>query len=382
MGYDFDDCIDRRGTDSLKWGRYGDDVLPLWVADMDFRSPEPVIRALQERVAHGVFGYGMEPPDLRELIVERLRRLHGWTVPPEAFLFMPGVVTGFNLAALAVASPGQGLLLQTPVYFPMLYTAENARLRCDAMELTRQENGRYIVDYERMAEAIREDTRVLLLCNPHNPVGRVFRRDELQRMAELCLSHEMVIVSDEIHCDLLFEGQEHVPMASLAPEIEARTITLMAPSKTYNIAGLHCSMAIIPNADLRRRVEDAYRGLINKPSVLAYTAALAAYRHGDTWLKQVLHYLEDNRNLVFELVSQEMPGVSMTRPEGTYLAWLDCRHTNIDDPHTHFLQKAGVALNDGASFGLGGEGFVRLNFACCRSLLERALKRIKGALPG
>ncbi|MFP3896549.1 MAG: MalY/PatB family protein [Anaerolineales bacterium] len=381
MGYDFDACIDRRGTDSLKWGRYGEDVLPLWVADMDFRSPEPVIRALQERVAHGVFGYGMEPPDLRELIVERLQRLHNWTISPEAILFMPGVVTGFNLAAMAVASPGQGLLLQTPVYFPMLHTAENARLRCDAMELCRKENGRYVVDYERMAETIHKDTQVFLLCNPHNPVGRVFRRDELQRMAEICLSNGIYIISDEIHCDLVFGGQEHVSIASLAPEIAERTITLIAPSKTYNIAGLHCSMAIIPDADLRRRFQEAYRGLINRPSVLGYTAALAAYRHGDPWLREVLHYLEDNRNLVFDFVSQEMRGVSMTRPEGTYLAWLDCRHTNLDDPHKHFLQEAGVALNDGAAFGPGGEGFVRLNFACCRSLLERALERIKGALP-
>ncbi|MFO7917545.1 MAG: PatB family C-S lyase [Anaerolineae bacterium] len=381
MGYDFDDWIERRGTDSLKWGRYGDDVLPLWVADMDFRSPEPVIRTLKERVAHGVFGYGMEPSDLRESIVERLQRLHGWTVAPEAILFMSGVVTGFNLAALAVASPGQGLLLQTPVYFPMLDTADNAHLRCEAMELTQQANGRYVVDYERMEKTIRNDTQVFLLCNPHNPVGRVFRRDELQRMAELCLSNEMIIVSDEIHCDLVFEEQEHVPIASLAPEIEARTITLMAPSKTYNIAGLHCSMAVIPNPDLRQRFRDAYRGLINEPSVLAYTAALAAYRKGDPWLREVLRYLENNRDLVFEFVDQELPGISMTRPQGTYLAWLDCRRTGLDDPHTHFLREAGVALNDGAAFGPGGEGFVRLNFACCRDLLERALARMKQVLP-
>lgn len=382
MDYDFDACIERRDTDSLKWGLYDDDVLPLWVADMDFRSPEPVIRALQERVAHGVFGYGMEPPDLRELIVERLQRLHGWTVAPEAILFMSGVVTGFNLAAMALASPGQGLLLQTPIYFPMLETADNAGLRCDAMELTQQETGRYVVDYGRMAKTIQEDTRVFLLCNPHNPVGRVFRRDELQCMAELCLSNGMYIVSDEIHCDLVFEGQKHVPMASLSPEIEARTITLMAPSKTYNIAGLHCSMAIIPDADLRQRFQATYRGLINRPSVLAYTATQAAYRHGDAWLEEVLRYLEENRDLVCAVVEQEMPGISVARPQGTYLAWLDCRHTRLDDPHTHFLQEAKVALNDGASFGPGGEGFVRLNFACCRSLLGRALEHMKRALPG
>lgn len=381
MGYDFDDCIERRDTDSLKWGRYGDDVLPLWVADMDFRSPEPVIHALEERVAHGVFGYGMEPPGLRELIVGRLQGLYGWSVTPEAILFMSGVVTAFNLAAMAVASPGEGLLLQTPIYFPMLYTADNANLRCDSMKLTQQENGHYTVDYGQMAETIREDTRVFLLCNPHNPVGRVFRRDELEHMAEICLSNEMVIVSDEIHCDLLFSGQEHVPIASLAPEVEQRTITLMAPSKTYNIAGLHCSVVIIPNADLRQRFQNAYRGLINTPSVLAYRAALAAYRDGDPWLHKVLLYLQRNRDLVFDFVKRELPGVSMVKPEGTYLAWLDCRRTGLDDPHRHFLQKAKVALNDGATFGPGGEGFVRLNFACCRPLLEQALERMKRALP-
>jgi cystathionine beta-lyase len=381
VGYDFDACIERRDTDSLKWGRHGEDVLPLWVADMDFRSPQPVIRALEERVAHGVFGYGMEPPDLRGMLVERLQRLYGWSVAPEAILFMSGVVTAFNLAAMAVASPGEGLLLQTPVYFPMLYTADNAHLRCDAMELTRQEDGHYVVDYERMEQTIREDTKVFLLCNPHNPVGRVFRREELERMAALCLANETVIVSDEIHCDLVFQGQEHVPIASLASEIEARTITLMAPSKTYNIAGLHCSVTIIPDADLRQRFQDAYRGLINRPSVLAYEASLAAYREGDPWLKAVLQYLEANRDFVFDVVSQELPGVSMVKPEGTYLAWLDCRRTGLDDPRKHFLREAKVALNDGASFGPGGEGFVRLNFACCRPLLERALERMKDALP-
>ena len=379
--YDFDRIIDRRTTGSIKWQLYGEDVLPMWVADMDFAAPEPVITALQTRVAHGVFGYEACPEALVEVIVARLRELYGWTVAPEAIIFLPGVVTAFNLAVQAFLAPGDGLLIQTPVYPPILHAADTAGAETHAMELTRGVDGRYSVDFELFARTITEHTRMFLLCNPHNPVGRVFREDELARMAELCLCHNVLICSDEIHGDLIFNGYRHIPIAALAPEIAARSITLMAPSKTFNIAGLHCSFAVIPDAELRKRYLTARRGVVDSVNLLGYTAALAAYQQGQPWLEAVLRYLEANRDFVVAFVEKHMPGVTVTAPEGTYLAWLDCRAAGIPgNAHDFFLNEAGVAMNDGATFGPGGEGFVRLNFGCPRALLEEGLERMRVAL--
>jgi cystathionine beta-lyase len=381
MIYDFDQIIDRRASDSAKWLRYGEDVLPLWVADMDFVSPEPVIRALRQRVAHGVFGYGMEPPELRPVIVDRLYQLYDWQVPPEALVFLPGVVTGFNLACRATTTPGDGVLMQTPVYYPFLRVPANTGLTGDEMELTWQPDGQYGIDLDVFESTITDRTRVFLLCNPHNPVGRVFRRDELERMAELCLRHDLLICSDEIHCDLLFNGNQHLPIASLAPEIADQTITLMAPSKTYNVAGLACSLAIIQNAELRKKFLAARVDLVHRPTVMGYVGALAAYCDGQPWLDQVLRYLEANRDFLLQYVDEHLPGIAVGKPEGTYLAWLDCRQAGIpDNPHEFFLQEARVALNDGSAFGRGGEGFVRLNFGCPRATLTEALERMKRAL--
>jgi len=381
MPYDFDRPIDRRGSDSIKWHEYGEGVLPMWVADMDFPSPEPVIRALRQRVEHGIFGYGMEPPELREVIVERLLKLYGWHVSPEALVFIGGVVPAFNLACHAVTSPGDGVLVQTPVYQRILAAPANAGCTRDEMELTRQADGRYVIDFDAFEDAITDRTRIFILCNPHNPVGRVFQRDELQRMAEVCLRHDLVVCSDEIHCDLLFQGSRHLPIASLHPDLADRTITLMAPSKTYNVAGLHCSFAVIQNKELRVKLEAARAGLTSRPSVTGYTAALAAYRDGHEWLDEVLRYLEANRDFTLQYVCDHLPGVHMGKPEGTYLAWLDCRQAGIPgDPHEFFLQEARVALNDGPRYGRGGEGFARLNFACPRSMLVEALDRMKEAL--
>jgi cystathionine beta-lyase len=381
MTYDFDRPIDRRASDSTKWHYYGEGVLPLWVADMDFPAPEPVIRALRERVEHGVFGYPTEPPELRPIIVERLQRLHGWQVDPEALLFLPGVVAGFNLATQAVTTPGDGALAQTPVYFPILRVPGNAGCTQDEMELTQQPDGSYAIDFDAFEAAITQRTRIFILCNPHNPVGRVFRRDELERMAEICLRHEVVICSDEIHCDLLFSGQRHLPIASLAPEIEARTITLMAPTKTYNVAGIHASVAIIPDVELRKQFQGARADLVPRMDTMGYTAMLAAYRDGQPWLDAVLRYLEANRDILVEYVNTRQPGIVTHPPEGTYLAWLDCRQAGIPgNPHQFFLEQAHVAMNNGATFGRGGEGFVRLNFACPRSTLSQALEQMREAL--
>lgn len=386
--YHFDQIIDRR-ADSIKWRAYGPDVLPLWVADMDFTAPEPVIHALHERVEHGIFGYPDDSdnsptdlPSLRQLIVERMARLYHWQITPEDVVLTPGVVVGFHIACYALAGMEAGVLIQTPVYPPILHAAQTTGCIYQETELSRQADGSYSVDWQSFEENITPQTRIFLLCNPHNPVGKVFQRQELERMAEICLRHKIAICSDEIHCDLVYPGHPHTPIASLAPEIARNSITLMAPSKTFNIAGLQCSIAIIPDPDLRKSYAQARKGLAPWVNLLGVTAARAAYQHGQEWLDQLLVYLKGNRDFICHYVQQELPHIQMGLPEGTYLAWLDCRHTGIEgNPYQFFLEKAHLAFNDGATFGKGGEGFIRLNFGCPRSILEQALERIKNALP-
>jgi cystathionine beta-lyase len=383
MPCDFNFLPDRRNSECAKWRQYDDDVLPMWVADMDFLSPEPVIRALRERVEHGVFGYPCEPDELRQVIIDHLARKYHWTVKPEELVIMPGVVNGFNLAAQAVAKPGEGVLIQTPVYPPFFGAQSHAGAITQQVELTRLENGDYAIDFDKFEQAITGQTRIFILCNPHNPVGRVFRPDELEKMAEICLRHGVIICSDEIHCDLVFSGHQHVPIAALNPEIARNTITLMAPSKTYNIAGLSCSFAVIQNADLLHTFKQAGRGLIGGVNVLGQVAALAAFKEGQPWLDELLCYLQSNRDLLDEYVRREFPGISMGLPEATYLAWLDCRQLNIQgSPHDFFLEKGRVAMNKGDDFGASGQGFVRMNFGCPQSMLVEALERMKKALAG
>jgi len=381
MHYDFDCVVDRCGTDSVKWCHYPPEALPLWVADMDFRSPEPVIAALQGRVQHGVFGYGKEPSELRAVLVERLQRLYGWRVSPDWLVFLPGIVIGFNLACRAFASPGDGVLLQVPAYPPILAAPQNAGCTREEMELTRQANGQYSVDLDLFERTITDRSRVFILCNPHNPVGRVFTREELRGMAEICLRHRLIICSDEIHSDFVYRGQEHLPIGALDPEVAANSITLMAPSKTFNIAGLHFAVGIVPNEELRKRLCAAKGGLVHEPDILSYAAALAAYRDGQPWLDELMRYLEANRDFTVDYVNGRLPGIRMAKPEGTYLAWLDCRQAGIPgDLHKFFLEQAKVALNAGTDYGRGGEGFLRLNFGCPRSTLAEALGRMEATL--
>ncbi len=387
MRYDFDHVPDRRPTDSIKWNKYEEDVLPLWVADMDYPIAEPIRQALHERIDHGIFGYpdthGNVDPfgKLREVLVERMATLYNWQVGPEELIFLPGVVVGLNLTCRALATTGGNVLVQTPVYPPFLQVAQNAGMkRRDAM-LVRRSDGRYEVDWDRFEEAINWRTKLFILCNPHNPVGRAFRQDELERMAEICLRHEMVICSDEIHCDLIFKGKKHIPIASIDKEIAKNTVTLMSPTKTFNVAGLQCSFAIIQNEELRKKIDQAGCGLVMWENIMGLTATLAAYRDGQEWLEQVLHYLESNRDYLYDFVRDQLPRLHMVKPEGTYLAWLDCREAGIQgSPYDFFLNEARVGLNDGATFGSGGEGFVRLNFACTWVVLTQALEKMKAAL--
>jgi cystathionine beta-lyase len=386
--YDFDHSPDRRSTNCAKWGIYKDDVIPAWIADMDFASPEPIVRALRERIEHGVFGYpdwipGMPDSllEFRQLIVERMVQRYGWRIRPEDIVFVPGVVIGFNMACHALASTRKAVAIQTPVYPPILHAADYTGILRQESEMVRAEDGAYAFDWEAFEASLTPQARLSILCNPHNPTGRVFTRDELHRLAEICLRHGVTIVSDEIHSDLVYQGNHHIPIASLDPEIAENTITLIAPSKTFNTPGLQCSLAIIQNRDLRKRYLKGGKGLVTWVNMMGVYGAYAAYRDCQDWLEQLLVYLQANRDFLFEYVQRELPGVRMGLPQGTYLAWLDCRQSGIDgNPYRFFLEQSRVALNDGETFGQGGQGFVRLNFGCPRSTLVEVLERMKAAL--
>jgi len=377
---DFNQIIDRRNSDSAKWRRYDEDVLPLWVADLDFCSPQAVIRALQERVAHGLFGYARPPKDIPLVIQERLERLYGWRVEAEEIVFLPGIVSGFNLVSRTIGAPGDEILVETPSYPPMLTAPENAGRTLVTVPLVEGDQG-YERDLEAFERAISERTSLFLLCSPHNPSGRVFERRELERVAEICLRHDVLICSDEIHCDVVYPGHPHVPTAAISPEVAAQTVTLFAPSKTFNVPGLSCSVAVVQNPDLLKKLKKASAGIVPHVNAMGYTAALAAYRDGQEWLDALLVYLEANCDYLLAYLAEHMPAVKCHKPEGTFLAWLDCREAGIPgNPHKFFLEQARVAVNDGLVFGQDGEGFVRLNFGCPRATLTEALERMRVAL--
>jgi len=380
MKYDFDKVIERKGTDSLKWMKYGDEVIPLWVADMDFPSAEPIVQALHHRTDHRIYGYTRAPQALRHAICQRLKTLYGWAIKDEEIIFLPGLVVGLNLATHVFSTPGEGVLLQPPVYHHFIRDPlHHGRVLNDPPLV--QEGDSYEIDFTTFEKAITDRTRVFLLCNPHNPVGRVFKRAELEKMAEICLRRNVIICSDEIHCDLLYPGYRHIPMATLSPEIANQTVTLMAPSKTFNLAGLDFGFAIIQNPTLRRKWEAFSQGLIPGVNIMGHVAALAAFTGGQEWLDQMLQYLAANRDFLAHTLKEKLPEIYMTKMEGTYLAWLDCRKAGIPgNPFEFFLREGKIAFNDGSEFGKGGQGFVRLNFACPRKTLTEALDRMVSAM--
>jgi len=381
MSWNFDEIIDRKLSDSIKWKYFAEDVLPMWVADMDFRAPDVVIEALMKRVQHGVFGYATQEKETAAAIVDYLQQQYAWQVDPEAIVFLPGVVVGFNLASHALVGAGEGILIQPPVYMPFLGTAKHVSGVLQEAQLTRGENGRYGVDWDVFRATFAENTRMFLLCSPHNPVGRVWTRPELEQMAEECLRRGVTVCSDEIHSDLIFAESKHIPLASLDPEIGKQTITLMAPSKTFNVPGLYCSFAIIPDKELRKKFKAAQRGVVGESNLLGMTAAAAAYRHGRPWLEALLAYLQENRDITRNFIHQNMSALKMSPAEATYLAWIDCREAGLGDkPAEFFLNQGRVALNEGSWFGSGGEGFVRLNFGCPRVTLLEGLERMRAAL--
>ena len=379
--YNFDYYIDRRDTRSIKWDRYSDEVLPLWVADLDFQSPPAVIDALRQRVEYGVFGYSYPDPDLKEVIIKRMETRYQWKVEPDWLVFMPGIVSGLNLFCLTFSTFSQHVVVQTPVYPPILHAPEITHLLRHEAPLIQSATGRYEIDFDTFEDIVSKQVTQFILCNPHNPTGRVFSNAEMQKLTEICLRHKVLVCSDEIHSDMLYGGFRHIPIASISQEIAKQTVTFIAPSKTFNIAGLDCSVAIISDPELRKQFstsKDAYAGYVN---ALGLTAALAAYKNGDEWLEGLMQYLEENRNLVSAFVNDRLNGVKVYSPEGTYLSWLDCRSLDLQpNPSQYFLDNALVGLNNGADFGTPGNGFVRLNFGCSRKILLKALTQIERSL--
>lgn len=391
MSYDFDQSPDLRSVYATKWTFYPEDVLPLWVADMDFRSAQPIIDALIERVQFGTFGYTMDYPPLREILVERMQSLYGWAIQPEWIVFIPGLVTTMNMITRALTQAGDGVLMQTPVYPPFLHMPSHNGCFAQCVDLTIRPNAdntyTFTTDFDAFERAITRRTRLFYLCNPHNPGGMVYTRDELERFAQICLKHNITIVSDEIHSDLILEGQ-HTPIASLSPEVEQRTLTLIAPSKTYNLAGLACSVAIIPDEATRKAVSAQAWGTGLHVNLLGLVAADAAYRHANGWLAEVLAYLRGNRDLVVEYLAERAPDIRLTRPQGTYMTYLDLSAVPLPagQSASQFLEQTGrVAVNAGDTFAgtmaqRPPDRFVRLNFACPRERLRDGLERIAAAV--
>lgn len=374
--FDFDTPVNRSNTGSEKWNKYkGRDIIPLWVADMDFRSPPALIEALHKRVEHGVFGYTYPEQDLIDIVQAALVRDYDWKIDPEWLVWLPGLVCGLNVLCRAIGEPGDDVLTFTPIYPPFMSAPVLTERTVTKVPLALQD-GRWMPDFVALEAAITPRTRLLLLCNPHNPVGRVWNREELLQFYDIAERHNLIIGSDDIHSELILDKNlRHIPIASLAPEIADRTVTLLAPSKTYNIPGLGCSFAVVTNTALRNRFKKAMGRLVPHLNLFAYVAAESVYRDGAPWRAALLDYLRDNRDLVEREIAA-IPGLTVTHVEATYLAWIDARDTGSDNPG-RFFEEAGVGLSDGADFD--APGFVRLNFGCCRSLLVTALQRMRDA---
>jgi len=379
--FDFNTGPERAGSDSIKWRRYaGHDVIPMWVADMDFAAPPAVLEALHTRIDHGVFGYADPWPSVAEAVIDGIARDHAWQIKPEWLVWLPGVVTGFNVAVRAVGQPGDGVFTATPVYPPFLHAPGNFEQRLVTTPLL-QHGTRWEWDWSRTEAAMADGVRLFMLCNPHNPVGRVFDRDELGRIAALAERHDLVICSDEIHCGLVLDpAKPHIPIASLDESVAKRTITLMAPSKTWNIPALYCAFAIIPDAGLRARYKRAMAGIVPHVNVLGLAATEVAYRDCGPWREALIGTLRANAARVVDVINR-LPGLATTPVEATYLAWIDCREflaaRGIANAAA-FFEAAGVGLSDGKDFGL--PGFVRLNFGCPPARLEEGLARIRRAV--
>jgi cystathionine beta-lyase len=375
--FDFDTPIDRSGTASVKWNKYGGrDIIPMWVADMDFACAPVIVEALHRRVDHGIFGYSEPPAGLVETVIDHLDREYDWKIQPDWIVWLPGLVVGLNVVCRAFGREGADVLTAVPIYPPFLSAPVNGARNTVRVQMI-ESNGIWHWDMAALERAITPSSRLLLLCNPHNPVGRVFSRDELQAIADVCVRHNLVLCSDEIHSGLILDADKrHIPVATLDEEIAQRTVTLMSASKTFNLPALGCAYAIAANPEVRNKLRKAMAGIVHHVGLMGYIATQAAYRDGKPWQSALLDYLRGNRDLVERSVGA-MPGLRIWHAEATYLSWIDARALNTNDPVKLFTD-AGVGLYDGALFG--APGFMRLNFACPRATLEKALERMSRAV--
>lgn len=386
--YNFDEIIDRSGSGDLKheallprWGR--NDLLPLWVADMDFATPDFVVDALKARLSHPIFGYTIEPADYRPTIIDWNESHHGWKIKPEWISFIPGIVKGIGFVVNVFTKPGEKVIIQPPVYHPFRMTPEDNGREVVFNSLRLREDGYYDMDFDNLSEVCDDKCRVLILSNPHNPAGVCWSKETLQRLADFCYEHNIIVISDEIHSDMALFGNRHVPFASVSERAADISITFAAPTKTFNMAGIVSSYAVISNDDLRQRFYGWLKANeLDEPTIFAPIATIAAYQKGEEWRKQMLAYVEDNVRFVEDYCRERIPGVRPLRPQASFLVWLNCRGLglNHDKLLELFIDKAHLALNDGEMFGPGGEGFMRLNVGTPRSVLRQALEQLAKAV--
>jgi cystathionine beta-lyase len=386
--YDFDKVIDRRGTGAVKADALGkvygkDDLIPLWVADMDFETPDFIVQALKERLEHPIFGYTVVPEDYWQTVKEWIAERHGWETRCEWMTFIPGIVKGIGMAINALLEKDEKVIIQPPVYHPFRLTPQKNGREVVFNPLREKTDGGYEMDFENLETICDEKCRMLILSNPHNPAGIVWPRETLERLAEFCHSRGIIVISDEIHCDMALFGNKHIPFASVSEEAAACSITFGAPSKTFNIAGIVSSYGIVPNPELRERFFNWLEASeMNAPHLFAPIATMAAFKHGEEWMQQMLSYVESNIEFIEDFCSQHIPKIKPLRPQASFLVWLDCRGLGLshDELIDLFVNKAGLALNDGDMFSPGGNGFMRLNVGTSRAVLEKAMNQLLNIL--
>lgn len=379
MTFDFDTLLDRTGSGSKKWSRYPNEVLPMWLADMDFAVAPAILHALQQRIAHPSFGYSQATDELRHTLVDYLWHTYAWRVEPQALVFLPGIEPGVSMALRALVQPGAGVIVQTPNYPPLRQAASHWQLPSIELPFQPDAQGDYYTDLPALRQAL-SSAGALLLSNPHNPLGKTFPASELAAIGHACVAHNALVISDEIHADLQLDGHRHVPIASLDPQFAQHTVTLMSASKAYNIAGLKTAFAVIQNPQLREHFDRARAGMVDSVNALGLEATRAAYADAKPWLSELLAYLQGNRDYLIDTLRTQLPGITLPTPQSTYLAWLDCSALGLEDPQRFFLEHARVALSAGVEFGAAYTQFARLNFGCPRPLLEEGLARLEHSL--
>lgn len=387
MKFNFDKIIDRTNNFSAKWSEMNknfgtNNLLPMWVADMDFLTAPCVMEALKDRLEQGIFGYTTRPSSYNESIVNWLDNRFSWKINQEWLMFSPAVITSISLLIQNLTQKNDKIMIQEPVYSPFHSIVESNERNLVISPLVKLDDGSYVMDYEDI-EAKIKDVKVFILCNPHNPVGRVWTREELTRLGEICLKHNVLIISDEIHSDIILKNHKHTPFASISKEFSENTITCMAPTKTFNLAGLQSSFLVISNPYYYEVMDKAFSILdIKRNNAFSLVATEAAYNYGEDWLYELIKYIEDNVDFAIDYIKNHMPQLKVKKPEGTYLLWVDFSNLNVDkkDLKNALINKGRIALSDGSSFGIGGDGYYRINLACPRSMVLEGLKRIEFAI--